>query len=167
MDRRRLGAAGGYFADDEADYVRGRLKAILINQYASFNSPSGSTSASAPRCSACFILDRRLDGVDLDWMAWGVIFRGGSDRASTSPVWPSKASRRAATPPAGLVHARRRRIRRHDQVGRQARRAAAVVLDVDHPDIGVHLVQGQGGGPGVRAVRLRHVARLARLGSIQ
>ena len=34
------GRAGGYFAsDEEADTFEAELKAILVNQYASFNSP--------------------------------------------------------------------------------------------------------------------------------
>ena len=68
----------------------------------------------------------------------------------------------------GLVHARRRRVGRHDQVGRQdaargedgrARRRPS-----RHPR--VRLVQGARGGEGARARggRLRHVARLAGLG---
>ena len=68
----------------------------------------------------------------------------------------------------GVVHARRRRVGRDDQVGRQdaprgedgrpRRRPSR------HPR--VHLVQGARGGEGARARggRLRHVARLARLG---
>ena len=68
----------------------------------------------------------------------------------------------------GLVHARRRRVGRHDQVGRQ---------DAPRGEDGrarrrppghhrVHLVQGARGGEGARprGGRLRHVARLARLG---
>ena len=68
----------------------------------------------------------------------------------------------------GLVHARRRRVGRHDQVGRQD---AARGEDgrARHRPPGrrrVHLVQGEGGAQGARARAggLRHVARLARLG---
>ena len=68
---------------------------------------------------------------------------------------------------AGLVHARRRRLGRLDQVGRRhppggedgrARRRPS-----RHPR--VHLVQGQGGGQGRRTARrrLRHVDRRRRL----
>ena len=66
------------------------------------------------------------------------------------------------------LHARRRRLGRHDQVrrqdatcgedGRPRRRASGRG--------GVHLVQGEGGGegPSPRRSRVRHVARLAALG---
>ena len=68
-----------------------------------------------------------------------------------------------------VVHARRRRVRRHDQVRRQD---AARGQD-GHPrrrppgHRGVHLVQGARGAEGARARggRLRHVARLAPTGA--
>ncbi len=68
----------------------------------------------------------------------------------------------------GLVHARRRRVRRHDQVGRQdaprGEDGRARRRPPRHPR--VHLVQGARGGEGARprGGRLRHVARLAGLG---
>ena len=67
-----------------------------------------------------------------------------------------------------LVHARRRLVRRHDQVGRQdaARREDGRARRRPSRHRRVHLVQGQGGAQGARprAGRLRHVARLAGLG---
>ena len=53
------GRAGGYFADtDEAETFEAELKAILVNQYASFNSPVWFNVGfeEKPQCSACFIL---------------------------------------------------------------------------------------------------------------
>src|SRR5947209_15762044 len=53
------GRAGGYFAsDEEADAFEAELKAILVNQYASFNSPVWFNVGfeEKPACSACFIL---------------------------------------------------------------------------------------------------------------
>ena len=68
----------------------------------------------------------------------------------------------------GLVHARRRRVRRHDQVGRQdaARGEDGRARHRPSRRRRVHLVQGEGGAQGARARAggLRHVARLARLG---
>ena len=68
----------------------------------------------------------------------------------------------------GLVHARRRRVRRDDQVGRQdpPRREDGRPRRRPPGHRGVHLVQGQGGGEGARprGRRLRHVARQPRLG---
>src|SRR5438552_7535730 len=53
------GRAGGYFAsDEEADTFGAELKALLVNQYAAFNSPVWFNVGfeEKPRCSACFIL---------------------------------------------------------------------------------------------------------------
>ena len=67
----------------------------------------------------------------------------------------------------GLVHARGRRVGRHDQVGRQdaprGEDGRARRRPPGHPR--VHLVQGQGGGQGRRAARrrVRHVDRRRRL----
>src|ERR671936_221553 len=50
------GRAGGYFADDEeADTFEAELKAILVNQLASFNSPVWFNVGfeEKPQCSAC------------------------------------------------------------------------------------------------------------------
>ena len=69
---------------------------------------------------------------------------------------------------AGELHARRRRLRRHDQVGRQdpARGQDGHPRHRPPGRRGVHLVQGARGGEGARprGGRLRHVAELARLG---
>ncbi|HEX4746279.1 MAG TPA: hypothetical protein VFU99_05280, partial [Gaiellaceae bacterium] len=53
------GREGGYFAtDEEAETFEAELKAILVNQYASFNSPVWFNVGfeAQPQCSACFIL---------------------------------------------------------------------------------------------------------------
>src|SRR5438034_1320203 len=77
------GRQGGYFADeDEAQTFESELKTILVNQYASFNSPVWFNVGfeEKPQCSACFILsiEDTMDSI-LDWIRReGVIFRGGS-----------------------------------------------------------------------------------------
>ncbi len=117
-------------------------------------------------------LDRRLDGVDprLDpprgrhlprWLGLG-----------RQPLAPALVEGAAVEGRprlrAGLVHAGRRRVRRHDQVGRQDAARGEDGRPRRRPSRhrGVHLVQGQGGEEGARprVGRLRHVARLARLG---
>ena len=53
------GREGGYFADEEeAETFEAELKAILVNQYAAFNSPVWFNVGfeEKPQCSACFIL---------------------------------------------------------------------------------------------------------------
>ena len=77
------GKQGGYFLDDEeADTFEAELKTILVNQYASFNSPVWFNVGfeEKPQCSACFILsiEDSMEAI-LDWIRReGVIFRGGS-----------------------------------------------------------------------------------------
>src|SRR5206468_458783 len=77
------GKQGGYFADDEeAETFEAELKTILVNQYASFNSPVWFNVGfeEKPQCSACFILsiEDSMEAI-LDWIRReGVIFRGGS-----------------------------------------------------------------------------------------
>src|SRR5438445_13844547 len=66
------GRQGGYFADaDEAETFEAELRAILVNQYASFNSPVWFNVGfeEKPQCSACFILsiDDSMESI-LDWI---------------------------------------------------------------------------------------------------
>src|SRR6266511_3722674 len=77
------GRQGGYFAnEEEAGTFEDELKAILVNQLASFNSPVWFNVGfeEKPQCSACFILsiDDSMESI-LDWIRReGIIFRGGS-----------------------------------------------------------------------------------------
>src|SRR6476620_8331052 len=66
------GRKGGYFATaEEADTFEAELKAILVNQLASFNSPVWFNVGfeERPQCSACFILsiEDSMDAI-LDWI---------------------------------------------------------------------------------------------------
>src|SRR5437868_13845747 len=138
------GKEGGYFADtDEADTFEAELKAILVNQYASFNSPVWFNVGfeATPQCSACFILsiDDSMESI-LDWIRReGVIFRGGSGsgvnlaRLRSSKEQLSKGGSasgpvsfmRGADPSAGTIKA-----------GGKTRRAAKmVVLGADQRDV--------------------------------
>ncbi len=170
------GRQGGYFAtDEEAETFEAELKAILVNQVASFNSPVwfnvGFEEKPAVLC-LLHPLDRRLDGLDprLDPARGHHLPRRLGLRAQPLPaalLEGAAVEGRLRIRPR-LVHARRRRLRRHDQVGRQ---------DAPRGEDGrarrrpsgrrrVHLVQGERGAEGARARAggLRHVARLARLG---
>src|SRR6201982_3783102 len=77
------GTQGGYFADDEErDTFEAELEAILVNRYASSNTPVCLNVAfeQKPQCSASFTLstDDSMESI-LDWIRReGVIFRGGS-----------------------------------------------------------------------------------------
>ena len=108
-----------------------------------------------PQCSACFILsvEDELESI-LDWNTKeGKIFRGGSG----SGINLSKHPRLEGAPlegrprlRAGHLHARRRRLGRHDQVGRQdparGQDGRARRRPPGHPRL--HLVQGARGGEG-------------------
>src|SRR5207244_7889559 len=75
------GKQGGYFADDEeADTFEAELKTILVNQYASFNSPVWFNVGfeEKPQCSACFILsiEDSMQSI-LDWICRARVTFGG------------------------------------------------------------------------------------------
>ena len=153
------GREGGYFAtDEEADTFEAELKAILVNQYASFNSPVWFNVGfeAKPQCSACFILsiDDSMESI-LDWIRReGIIFRGGSGSGVNLSLRSSKEqlSKGGYASGPGQLHARRRRLRRHDQVGRQDAARGEDGRPRRRPPgrRGVHLVQGQGGAQGAR-----------------
>src|ERR671910_334147 len=108
------GRAGGYFAtDEEADTFEAELKAILVNQYASFNSPVWFNVGfeERPQCFACFILSKLRSSKEQ-------LSKGGY---ASGPV----SFMRGADASAGTIKS-----------GGKTRRAAKmVVLDVDHPDV--------------------------------
>ena len=117
-------------------------------------------------------LDRRLDGVDprLDPARGRHLPRrlGLRPQPLEAAQLEGAALQGRLRVRPGQLHARRRRLRRDDQVGRQdaARGEDGRARRRPSRRRGVHLVQGQRGaeGPRPRAGRLRHVARLARLG---
>ncbi len=139
------GKAGGYFADDEdADTFEAELKAILVNQYASFNSPVWFNVGfeEKPQCSACFILsiEDSMEAI-LDWIRReGVIFRGGSGSGvnlsrlrSSSKEQLSKGG--YASGPVSFMRGADASAGTIKSGGKTRRAAKMVVLDVDHPDI--------------------------------
>src|SRR3954469_10916921 len=138
------GKAGGYFADDEdADTFEAELKAILVNQYASFNSPVWFNVGfeEKPQCSACFILsiEDSMEAI-LDWIRReGVIFRGGSgsgvnlSRLRSSKEQLSKGG--YASGPVSFMRGADASAGTIKSGGKTRRAAKMVVLDVDHPDV--------------------------------
>ncbi|HEX5268742.1 MAG TPA: vitamin B12-dependent ribonucleotide reductase, partial [Acidimicrobiales bacterium] len=138
------GKEGGYFADtDEADTFEAELKAILVNQYASFNSPVWFNVGfeAAPQCSACFILsiEDSMEAI-LDWIRReGVIFRGGSgsgvnlSRLRSSKEQLSKGG--YASGPVSFMRGADASAGTIKSGGKTRRAAKMVVLDVDHPDV--------------------------------
>jgi ribonucleoside-diphosphate reductase alpha chain len=138
------GREGSYFAtDDEADTFEAELKAILVNQLASFNSPVWFNVGfeEKPQCSACFILsiDDSMESI-LDWIRReGVIFRGGSGSgANLSKLRSSKEQLSKggyASGPVSFMRGADASAGTIKSGGKTRRAAKMVILDVDHPDI--------------------------------
>src|SRR5215204_3164281 len=138
------GREGGYFAnDEEAETFEAELKAILVNQLASFNSPVWFNVGfeEKPQCSACFILsiEDSMDSI-LDWIRReGIIFRGGSGSgANLSRLRSSKEQLSKggyASGPVSFMRGADASAGTIKSGGKTRRAAKMVVLDVDHPDI--------------------------------
>src|SRR6185369_7246650 len=138
------GRQGGYFATDaEAETFEAELKAILVNQIASFNSPVWFNVGfeEKPQCSACFILsiDDSMDSI-LDWIRReGVIFRGGSGSGvNLSKLRSSKEQLSKggyASGPVSFMRGADASAGTIKSGGKTRRAAKMVVLDIDHPDI--------------------------------
>ncbi len=138
------GREGGYFAtDEEAETFEAELKAILVNQYASFNSPVWFNVGfeAKPQCSACFILsiEDSMESI-LDWIRReGIIFRGGSgsgvnlSRLRSSKEQLSKGGH--ASGPVSFMRGADASAGTIKSGGKTRRAAKMVVLDVDHPDV--------------------------------
>src|SRR5215203_1106325 len=138
------GRADGYFAtEDEAQTFEDELKAILVNQYAAFNSPVWFNVGfeEKPQCSACFILsiDDSMDSI-LDWIRReGIIFRGGSgsginlSKLRSSHEQLSKGG--YASGPVSFMRGADASAGTIKSGGKTRRAAKMVVLDVDHPDV--------------------------------
>ena len=136
------GERGGYFAsDEERETFHAELKAILVNQYASFNSPVWFNVGfeETPQCSACFILsiDDSMESI-LDWIRReGIIFRGGSGSGLNLALRSSKEqlSGGYASGPVSFMRGADASAGTIKSGGKTRRAAKMVVLDVDHPDV--------------------------------
>src|SRR5215203_5966270 len=138
------GREGGYFADeDEAQAFEDELKAILVNQLASFNSPVWFNVGfeEKPQCSACFILsiEDSMESI-LDWIRReGVIFRGGSGSGVNLSTLRSSKEQLSkggyASGPVSFMRGADASAGTIKSGGKTRRAAKMVVLDVDHPDV--------------------------------
>jgi ribonucleoside-diphosphate reductase alpha chain len=138
------GLEGGYFAnEEEGETFCAELKAILVNQLASFNSPVWFNVGfeERPQASACFILsiDDSMESI-LDWIRReGIIFRGGSgsglnlSRLRSSKEQLSKGG--YASGPVSFMRGADASAGTIKSGGKTRRAAKMVVLDVDHPDV--------------------------------
>src|SRR5438876_7140755 len=138
------GRDGGYFAsEEEAETFEAELKAILVNQLASFNSPVWFNVGfeEKPQCSACFILsiEDSMESI-LDWIRReGIIFRGGSGSGvNLSKLRSSKEQLSKggyASGPVSFMRGADASAGTIKSGGKTRRAAKMVVLDVDHPDL--------------------------------
>ena len=138
------GRKGGYFEDDEqAETFEAELKAILVNQLASFNSPVWFNVGfeESPQASACFILsiEDSMESI-LDWIRReGVIFRGGSGSGvNLSQLRSSKEQLSKggyASGPVSFMRGADASAGTIKSGGKTRRAAKMVVLDIDHPDV--------------------------------
>src|SRR5215211_3674307 len=140
----RWGREGGYFADEEeAETFEAELKALLVNQLASFNSPVwfNVRFEEKPQCSACFILsiEDSMESI-LDWIRReGIIFRGGSgsgvnlSKLRSSQEQLSKGGH--ASGPVSFMRGADASAGTIKSGGKTRRAAKMVILDVDHPDV--------------------------------
>jgi ribonucleoside-diphosphate reductase alpha chain len=138
------GREGGYFGgDEEADTFEAELKAILVNQLASFNSPVWFNVGfeERPQASACFILsiEDSMDSI-LDWIRReGIIFRGGSGSGvNLSHLRSSKEQLSKggyASGPVSFMRGADASAGTIKSGGKTRRAAKMVVLDIDHPDV--------------------------------
>ncbi|MGZ4353352.1 MAG: vitamin B12-dependent ribonucleotide reductase, partial [Gaiellaceae bacterium] len=138
------GRKGGYFVnEEEAETFEAELKAILVNQLASFNSPVWFNVGfeEAPQCSACFILsiDDSMESI-LEWIRReGIVFRGGSGSGiNLSKLRSSKEQLSKggyASGPVSFMRGADASAGTIKSGGKTRRAAKMVVLDVDHPDI--------------------------------
>ena len=171
----RWGLEGGYFSDDaEASAFSDELKYILVTQRAAFNSPVwfniGVPGVPQQGVSVLHPRGRRHDGLDPQLVPRGGDHLQGRVRRRHQPVEDplqrrAPQRRRHGVRP-GELHARRRRLGRHDQVRRQdpSRRQDGHPQRRSPRHRGVHLVQGARGaqGAGAQRRRLRHGPRRPR-----
>src|SRR4249920_110963 len=138
------GREGGYFVnEEEAETFESELKALLVNQYAAFNSPVWFNVGfeERPQCSACFILsiEDSMDSI-LDWIRReGVIFRGGSGSGINLSKLRSSREQLSkggyASGPVSFMRGADASAGTIKSGGKTRRAAKMVVLDIDHPDV--------------------------------
>ncbi|HUO75495.1 MAG TPA: vitamin B12-dependent ribonucleotide reductase [Candidatus Paceibacterota bacterium] len=138
------GMRGGYFATpDDARRFSEDLAWLVVNQYASFNSPVWFNMGvyDKPQCSACFILsvEDNMQSI-LEWYRdEGIIFKGGSGsgldisklRSSKEPL--SKGG--YSSGPVSFMKGADGVANTIRSGGTTRRAAKMVVMNVNHPDI--------------------------------
>ena len=138
------GQKDGYFqSDEDAETFRNELAYLMLNQYASFNSPVWFNCGieTKPQCSACFInsVDDTMDSILNLAKTEGMLFKWGSGTGSNLSTIRSSKERLSG---GGIASGPVSFMKGYDafagviRSGGKTRRAAKmVILNVDHPDI--------------------------------
>ena len=138
------GLNGGYFASEEdANAFHDDLAFLLLNQFASFNSPVWFNCGieAKPQCSACFInsIEDTMDSILTLAKTEGMLFKWGSGTGSN--LSPLRSSRERLSG-GGIASGPVSFMKGYDafagviRSGGKTRRAAKmVILNIDHPDI--------------------------------
>ena len=138
------GLKGGYFASEEdANAFHDDLAFLLLNQFASFNSPVWFNCGieARPQCSACFInsVEDTMDSILTLAKTEGMLFKWGSGTGSN--LSPLRSSRERLSG-GGIASGPVSFMKGYDafagviRSGGKTRRAAKmVILNIDHPDI--------------------------------
>jgi len=140
----RWGTEGGYFASDtDAHCFHDELAFLLLNQFASFNSPVWFNCGieAKPQCSACFInsVEDTMDSILSLAKTEGMLFKWGSGTGTN--LSPLRSSRERLSG-GGIASGPVSFMKGYDafagviRSGGKTRRAAKmVILNIDHPDI--------------------------------
>src|SRR3989344_4138312 len=138
------GRKDGYFASEkDAQIFNEELKWLLVNQYASFNSPVWFNVGveKKPQCSACFILSIADDKESIaEWYRTEMfIFSGGSGSGiNISPLRSSReniSNRGKSSGPVSFMKGADAIAGTIRSGGKTRRAAKMVILNADHPDI--------------------------------
>ncbi len=140
------GVAGGYFASDESARIfELELTHLLINQYASFNSPvwfnMGVEAGVRPQVSACFInsVEDSMSAILDLAKTEGMLFKYGSGTGTNFSTLRGAEERLSsggqASGPVSFMRGFDAFANVIKSGGKTRRAAKMVILDVDHPDI--------------------------------
>ncbi|HSF17229.1 MAG TPA: vitamin B12-dependent ribonucleotide reductase [Vicinamibacteria bacterium] len=140
----RWGVEGNYFdSSEDAETFEDELTFLLLNQYASFNSPVWFNCGieKKPQCSACFInsVEDTMESILNLAKTEGMLFKWGSGTGSNLSTIRSSRERLSG---GGIASGPVSFMKGYDafagviRSGGKTRRAAKmVILNVDHPDI--------------------------------
>ncbi|HXV63162.1 MAG TPA: vitamin B12-dependent ribonucleotide reductase [Vicinamibacteria bacterium] len=140
----RWGVEGKYFdSNEDAETFEDELTFLLLNQYASFNSPVWFNCGieKKPQCSACFInsVEDTMESILNLAKTEGMLFKWGSGTGSNLSTIRSSKERLSG---GGIASGPVSFMKGYDafagviRSGGKTRRAAKmVILNVDHPDI--------------------------------